>query len=69
MVGYASPGLQYFQSEYRWEDWAFKHYWAAGGNILYKVALPASEFPMLDQVLPKYVTYDSNAGKMQLQSF
>ena len=33
------------------------------------MALPASEFPMLDQVLPKYVTYDSNAGKMQLQSF
>ena len=27
------------------------------------------EFPMLDQVLPKYATYDSNAGKLQLQSF
>ena len=64
MVGYSSPGLQYFQGEYRGEDWGFEHYWEARANILHKVALPASEFPMLDQVLPKYVTYDSNAGNM-----
>ena len=37
MVGYSSPGLQYFQSEYRGEDWGFEHHWAASGNILYNM--------------------------------